>query len=213
MAAGLEPGFVFVIDPVVSADTYEKVLAKVGGRQVEFVFVDDSNGPPIGVERNWGKVPDRIQRIAELRNLMLGAVRQQAPDLFLSVDSDVLLHPDQLANMVSCLDRFDAVGGKCYLNIRGTKDPSYALINKSTGAMRRPDFFGVIKADVIMAIKLMTPAAYTIDYGGGDRRGEDLIWSRRARAAGVRLGFDGRAVAKHVMEPDQRDAYDKRCGF
>jgi hypothetical protein len=160
-------------------------------------------------ERRWN--PPRYQQMVELRNQLLGAVRDQSPDLFLSLDSDILLHPDQLKLMIECLDRFGAVGGRCYMTSSGTRFPSWGRLTRD-GNLQRSDSDGTFPVDVIMAIKLMTPAAYNIDYVL-DIQGEDIGWSRAATRAGVRLGWDGRTIAKHVLAPHLLTPRDPRVGF
>jgi hypothetical protein len=80
------------------------------------------------------------------------------------------------------------------------------------GGLIRVDGRGCHKADVIMAVKLMSPAAYNVDYEV-HRQGEDIGWSIAARKKGVKLGWDGRTVSKHLMTKDALDKIDKRVGF
>lgn len=159
-------------------------------------------------QRRWN--PERYGQMVELRNQLLRGVRERRPDLFLSLDSDILLHPDQLKFMVECLDRFDAVGGRCYMTPSGTRFPSWGRLNR--GMLQRHDAEGTFSVDVIMACKLMTPFAYGVDYAV-DLQGEDIGWSRNATAAGVRLGWDGRVIAKHVLAPHLLTPRDPRVGF
>jgi hypothetical protein len=160
-------------------------------------------------ERRWN--PERYLQMVDLRNQLLETVRAQQPDLFLSLDSDILLHPDQLKLMVECLDRFDAVGGRCYMTSSGTRFPSWGRLTRH-GNLQRTDAEGTFPVDVIMACKLMTPPAYAIDYVL-DIQGEDIGWSRAATQAGVRLGWDGRVIAKHVLAPHLLTPLDPRVGF
>jgi hypothetical protein len=160
-------------------------------------------------KRDWNH--DRYGRMVELRNTLLDVVRKIGPELFLSLDSDILLHPDSIRSMIECLDRFDAVGGKTYMTPAGRRCPSYANLS-AMGHLRRPDSEGVLSVGVIMAIKLMTQPAYNIDYEF-DVHGEDIGWSKAARKAGLTLGWDGRIVNKHIMKPDMLDKFDQRAGF
>ena len=66
--------------------------------------------------------------------------------------------------------------------------------------------------DALLAIKLMSSRAYWIDYRYHGF-GEDLGWAANAKAAGVRLGWTSRCVSKHVMQPDQLEQVDPRCGY
>jgi len=202
-------------------------------RRLELVFVGDEHDPtfytidkfckehqirawlehveePRSVDkRDW--THHRYRRMVDLRNILLNAVRRLNPGLFLSLDSDILLHQDAIYNMLETIGRFDAVGGKTYMTPSGRRAPSYANLTP-TGNLRRPDHDGVIEVQCIMAIKLMTQPAYNIDYEF-DKHGEDIGWSRAARKAGLKLGWDGRIVNKHIMSPDRIDWFDIRAGF
>lgn len=160
-------------------------------------------------EHNWSEA--RIEYMVELRNSLLETVREYGPDYFLSLDSDILLHPEAISGMLSMTNKHAAVGGKTYLT-RNSKLPSYAMINKFSKNMIRTDIDHTVTVDVIMAIKLMTSEAYNINYSY-DRRGEDIGWSLNCKAAGLKLGYDGRYASKHIMERTMLDTIDKRVGY
>lgn len=155
--------------------------------------------------RTWNH--KRYAHMANLRNLGLAAVREHAPDYFLSCDSDILLHPDAILTLLDALEHpaleritFDAVGGKCFMT--DTDQYTSCGMMSRTGGIRRVDTpNGVFACDVIMAIKLMNPAAYAIDYQF-HKHGEDIGWCLAARAAGVRIGWDGRVLSNHVHDRD-----------
>lgn len=159
-------------------------------------------------KRKWNI--ERYDRMAELRNIMLEEVRVIAPEYFLSLDTDILLHPDGIKTLFTCINEADAVGGKCYLSERGRSCPSYAYL--SPHGLRRKDTQNVIMPDVIMAIKLMTPKAYNVDYMS-NKWGEDIGWSVAAKGKGLSLAWDGRVTNKHVMRPELLDKVDFRAGF
>lgn len=200
--AGLQPSYTFVCHP--NDRSWACLLGHAPGCTIVPASFNRGND-----ERRWN--PPRYQQMVELRNELLGAVREQSPDLFLSIDSDILLHPDQLKLMIECLDRFDAVGGRCYMTSSGTRFPSWGRLTRD-GNLQRTDSDGTFPVDVIMALKLMTPAAYNVDYVL-DVQGEDIGWSRAAARAGVRLGWDGRVIAKHVLAPHLLTPRDPRVGF
>lgn len=173
-------------------------------------------------KRTWNM--DRYEVMARLRNTMLEGVRILQPDYFLSLDSDILLGPGVLPQMIDDLDNseFDAVGSKCYLapgprqTGRDGRKPvchvvNYAKLN-SNGNLLRKDQEGFFSVDVLMAIKLMSPKAYHIDYSA-HRQGEDIGWSNAAKAAGLELGWDGRVVSKHCMKPEELHMVDDRVGW
>lgn len=158
--------------------------------------------------RVWSSA--RYRHMVELRNLLLGEVRRQSPDLFLSLDSDILLHPEALELMIGDLGCFDAVGARCYMTATGVSAPSYANLGRE-GSLRRPDSDSVFACQVIMAAKLMSPTAYRVDYRI-HAQGEDIGWSTACTDAGLRLGWEGRVVSKHVLCPGMLDEIDPRVG-
>jgi hypothetical protein len=158
--------------------------------------------------REWN--PPRYRQMVDLRNQLLAAVREQGPDVFLSLDSDILLHPDHLKLMLEDLDRFDAVGARCYMTTSGTRVPSWARLAR--GGLQRLDAEGSFVVDVIMAAKLMTPDAFGVDYEF-DLQGEDVGWSRACARAGLTLGWEGRVISKHVLAPHLLTTRDPRVGF
>lgn len=202
VVADVEPEFVFVCDRRDPSWACIEMLAP-DARIVPCVTTRGRD------ERQWN--PRRYVEMASLRNELLRAVRQAKPDAFLSLDSDILLHPAQLGLLLESLQRFDAVGGRCYMTKTGVKFPSYAMLGKS-GSLQRPDAVGVFEVDVIMAIKLMGPAALEVHYQV-DAQGEDIGWSKACRGHGLRLGWDGRVAAKHVMAPYMLELTDARVGF
>lgn len=178
-------------------------------RPLHVVEVDE---PAAADERDW-TAPGRYEHMARLRNLLLGRVRELEPEYFLSLDSDILIHPLALASMGKLLHErsFGAVGGKAHMKPHGRRAPSYASLT-AAGGLLRFDSSGQFPVDVIMAIKLMTPAAYHVDYVE-DGRAEDVGWSKAARAAGLTLGWDGTHTSKHVMTPEMLHEVDERCGY
>lgn len=205
--AAVRPSFMFVA-PRGDVDTLAVVHEQIaiGG---ERLLILDSAEPLRTDVRVWGQ--ERYTHMARLRNQLLEGVRVLAPSLFLSVDSDILPHPDVVANLIETSRTFDAVGGRLYMTPTGVETPSYGMW-KRDGGIRRADAEGVFKVDVIMALKLMTPQAYHIDYRD-HRHGEDIGWSRACQEAGVRLGWDGRVINKHVLHPTMHGVPDKRLGW
>lgn len=207
--AGLKPGFLFVMDP------NEEPLSTMVHNQAMIKNVDlwvvEVEEAERADSRVWNSI--RYERMVELRNLLLGAVREINPPLFLSLDSDILLHQDSLASMVHVLHDNDAgaVGGKAYMSHTGRTYPSYGRIGYQNN-LQRTDSEGVLKVDVLMAIKLMTPAAFNVDYTY-DGHGEDIGWSKACKEAGLSLYWDGTITNKHVMRPQDLTRIDVRAGF
>lgn len=210
--AELEPGFVFVVDPVEPDFQMVIDLAERYENRLYIVPVDEERADPRRQEKHqWG--PKRYVEMVLLRNGLLRAVRDLKPEVFFSLDSDILLHPDSL---VSALDKmaerdYDAIGLKCYLDA-GLSCPNYAMLRRNKDSISRSNSDGVLTVDVLMAAKLMSCSAYEIDYTW-NINGEDIGWSKNCKDAGLKLGWDGTLVNKHVMRPKDLERIDVRCGY
>lgn len=205
-AVDIEPAFVFVGDP--EDPETEQLIFKTGARILSYQHVSANHFE----ERVWNL--HRYNTMVLLRNRLLQGVRAQSPDHFLSLDSDVLLHDQSVGNMLETLEdnpSWSAVGGKAYLTPKGKEAPTYANLNQNANLIR-PDRDDVFRCDVIMAIKLMTKSAYSVDYKV-HKQGEDIGWSLSCREKGLLLGFDGRVVSKHCMSPEMLNEEDVRCGY
>jgi hypothetical protein len=159
---------------------------------------------------------DRYHHMVELRNQLLGRVRQIAPRHFWSLDSDILPAPDALEKALKEIPRFDAVGMRTYMTPRGYEFSSRGEIVKEALTRDRTDGKLVngpaVPVGVIMASKLLTQKAYSIDYRV-HTHGEDVGWSESCRQAGLTLGWAPEARCKHIMSPDRLDEHDERVGF
>lgn len=200
-AVGVRPEYVFVLD---SADSETASIV----RKHDALIIEHPDNRPSDT-RDWRY--DRYLHMTVLRNRVLQAVRTAGPDLFWSLDSDILVHPEALQCLIESHDRFDAVGGATFMTTAGTSCPSWGMFTRN-GGLRREYATGTFPCEVIMASKLMTPTAYAIDYSA-HRHGEDVGWSLNCRTAGLKLGFDGRIYSKHVMSPDALDRVDSRVGY
>lgn len=204
---GMVPVYAFVIDVRDQSEAMVRDLCAEHGREIRVCHVnEDGNRTDV---RDWNEA--RYHHMVWLRNQLLAVVRQLAPRWFLSLDTDILLAPTVLTNLVASAADYDAVGGKCFLTPQGTGFPSYANLINVNGLMRC-DTEQVIPVDVIMAIKLMSPDAYGVDYEF-HFHGEDIGFCKAMRAKGLTIGFDGRVASKHCMSPADLNVVDLRCGY
>ena len=165
--------------------------------------------------RAWGN-KDSYRHMADLRNSILRYVRGHHPDLYLSLDSDILLHPLAIESMYDTMSAFNAnaVASKTFLD---QVDPDVtnvaAWINPATcQSFRRHLTDGTYPVDVIMAIQMMDNLAYNVNYEYHDM-GEDFGWCKNLKRAGASIYFDGRSKSKHVMSPEWLDVIDPRVGY
>lgn len=199
-------GFIFVIDP--KDETYERICSLSDDDRVAtfFVQIEEEDRDD---RRRWSH--DRLHKMTMLRNLMLKWVRKLGPDHFLSLDSDMLLAEDGILVLMDVADKYDAVGGKAYLTTTGTNCPTYGVWRgpPENGRYTRDDRDYTCKVDVLMAIKLMSPKAYSVDYEYA-RQGEDIGWSLNCWRNGLTFGWVGEVTNRHVMSPDRLGAFDIR---
>lgn len=209
--AGVVPSYLFLGD---ANDVAVERLAKKLLSLDREVFLVHRVEEDHNYKRIWNA--SRYHVMVEIRNRLLAKVREISPAFFLSLDSDILLHEEAIARM-SHMD-YDAVGSRTYMttpppqNSRqsGTSSPSFYVIRD--GRPKRWDHRDVMEVDVIMAIKLMGPRAYNIDYEFHSY-GEDVGWSIACKRSGLRLGWNGVVASKHVMNEKLLSRVDQRCGF
>lgn len=207
--AGLKPAFIFVMDPN-EQPLFEMIQNQCKLNNVD-LYVGEVTEEQREDKRDWHG--ERYHKMVALRNILLEGVRNVAPPLFLSLDSDILLNSEALKSL--CLnfrDEWAAIGGKTYMSHTGREYPSYGILNQVNGFIRRKEADGCWPVDVIMAIKLMKPEAYAIDYVF-DSQGEDIGWSKECKKAGLKLGWDGTHCSKHVMRKDDLEKVDARVGY
>lgn len=218
--ANLTPYFVFTIGTSVD-DTHDLVTETF--RHYGGMWCDEDEDINQHLEpgmRVWNN--SRYNTMVRVRNRLLEMVRVMQPDYFLSLDSDILIHPVALMSLIETLthgvtqrrsrERLlpDAVAGKCYLS-KSSRLPNY-LTKKANGGWHREDQENVFEVDVIMALKLMNTAAYNVDYRH-DPYGEDIGWSLACHDRGLHLVWDGRIASKHCMVPQQLAEVDPRIGW
>jgi len=167
-------------------------------------------------QRNWGDA-GRIKTLAALRNDLLDAVTALQPDLFLSLDSDILACSwEELQILIGDLGYFDAVAPLVMLSKNGTT--SNAFYQRVPGGSRRrvKTFYDVpMPVDVICAAKLMHQEVFSrmdVMYRYHPA-GEDIYWSNRMHESGYSIALDPRVKMKHIMGPDQLDKVDDRVGW
>lgn len=209
-AIEVEPEYAFVLGN--STDNSHVILEEHTNEDRDSLVLSFEPEIDLSQNRNWNTT--RYQEMADCRNQLLNLVREMQPDYFLSLDSDILLNPETLPLLLEDLREHEdwwAVGGKCYMTPAGRWAPSYGF-GLPMGGLDRPDIDGVLPVEIIMAIKLMTPKAYNVDYTTHDK-GEDVAWSTSVRQAGGKLGFDARTTNKHCMTKRMLVDIDPRCGY
>lgn len=164
--------------------------------------------------RSWSD-PDRYHHMAFLRNKLLSTVAQEDPKYFLSLDSDILIHPNLISNLTRSIEvnDFDAVGGLTFLDPVNKDCTNVAMwTDQKMQGFKRVKSIGVHKVDAIMAIKLIKGSALKVGYSYHPM-GEDFGWCKNMKYNDKKIGYDGRVPNKHVMHPKWLGIVDKRVGW
>lgn len=203
--AGLDPEFVFVVP---QGDLSIPVIEQATESPVELIVTDEE---PADDTRVWDA--DRYTRMVYVRNLLLERVRQIGPQVFWSLDSDILPSADCLKLSMELLGDYAAVGQRTFMMLPPhTECTSRARLVEGR-LLDREDAQGWTgPADCIMGAKLMTPSAYGVDYVWSSL-GEDIGWSQECASQKLQLGWDGRVGLKHVMSREWLNKVDQRVGF
>ena len=207
LPSDMKAQYIFAIP---SWDTDSLALAKQW--KAEIIVTEEEK--PDRDPRRWVD-KQRYNEMADLRNKILRRIRQICPRFYLSLDSDILLAPTALQEMIETyeLNEAHAVGGFTFLDSMDPTCTNFAMWDNELGTkFRRVEAPGQHPVDVIMAIKLMGNLAYNINYQYHDL-GEDFGWATAAKRAKVRIFCDGRSPSKHVMQPKWLDIVDKRVGY
>ncbi len=166
---------------------------------------------PASAERDWHR-QERIEYLAALRNRLVGHVRDLNPDLFLSLDSDILVPPwSEFGQLTETT--YDVIAPLAYLSPAGDVITNAFVGRKGTHRRRVPAYAVNVPVDVVAAVKLIQPQVYEHVRYGYHRLGEDFYFSERLTDLGFRLGFTSTVKCKHVMKPEYLHVKDGRIGW
>jgi GT2 family glycosyltransferase len=166
----------------------------------EFEIVVADNNSPIGeaavaaVVTPHGRLVTCLEKGAgPTRN---AAVAASTGEVLAFIDSDCQPHPEWLENGLKGLADFDFVGGRVDVLV---DDPQRKSGAEAFEAVFAFDFDTYInKKGFTGAGNMMCPRSLFEAVGGfSNRVSEDVEWSRRAVAAGFRLGYVHNAVVGH----------------
>lgn len=201
--------FCFAVTPG-SDDTQTVIQRRVLERGADLAVVSIREGLHAN-KRNWGN-PERIETLAACRAALDELVRRESPDVFLSVDSDIVLPPNAM-DLIAGLDSFDVIAPLVYL---GPSTITNAFTDDRRHPIKRlPPHTGVRSVDIVCAAKAVSRRVLMdkkVKYGVSSH-GEEKPWCRAAQDAGYSLGWDPNVKCKHIMSPDQLDREDARIGW
>lgn len=202
------------------------------------VFIARSESEHTDCVHDW--TPQKILKMVHLRNGMIQAVRPMQWDFLLTIDSDIILHPDSLPEML--LEQKSIISPLHWTNIRKGYHPNVWLYDIWDFAYR--EYFGehVSRVKKIYRMnlffeKLAVPGVYQVGGACGCccisrdciEKGldysvipsttiisEDYNFCLRASVLGLDIYVDTRHPAFHLYEPEQMagavDFYKKWYG-
>ena len=166
----------------------------------EFEIVVADNASPAGLEAVEKVVRGRARVVVcgekgagPNRN---AGVAASAGEILAFIDSDCQAEPEWLEKGVAGLERFDVVGGHVKVLV---DDPDRKSAAEAFEAVFAFDFETYINKKGFTGAGNMLCRRSTFDAVGGFSNGvsEDVEWSRRAVAAGYRLGYVPDAIVGH----------------
>jgi len=160
--------------------------------------------------RRWST--KRYATMATLRNRLLERVCCLAPDRFLSLDSDILLESSKtISELVRLTETMDVVAPLTYMTPEGVEFPNTMTWVGPAGnrALRwTPYPIGTLyKADVVMAVVMMTPPVYSKARYQVHPQGEDLGWAASCAEHGFALWSASWLYTPHIMHRWQLESY------
>lgn len=199
-------GFIFITAPHDPETIRELVRWSEAHPQVTCFDIvtnydEPHDGHPEG-SRIWTHA--KYAKMATLRNQLLDLVTCREPDLFFSLDSDILLeNPNTIRYLAQLSAHLPAISPLLYMTPQNIDFPSTMswLDNPGERAARAPDYpIGtVFQTDVIMAAKMMTPDVYRRVRYEFHHQGEDLGWSAQAARLGIPLYAATTIYCPHIM--------------
>jgi hypothetical protein len=163
--------------------------------------------------RSWNR--GKYEKMATLRNHLLDTVVSMQPDVFFSLDSDILLESDKTLEILAerALSGV-AVSPLSYMFPSDERYPSVmSWVDRIGGKARRMlDKYPIgtnFKAEIIMAAVAMPKHVYETTRYTAHRQGEDLGWSTTATMAGHELWCSSDLYGAHIMHKDMLEPYLK----
>lgn len=160
-------------------------------------------------KRQWNM--PRWRDMADMRNRLLGYVREIEPHYALSLDTDILLPPNAISTLLEemLLIGADGISPLMYMTPGGERYPNAMDLDGKSRVRIESETFIV---PACFAAVLMNERLYQIDYAPHPA-GEDLGWANNVADAGLLLALCPSVKAKHVMAREMADSVDPRVGF
>lgn len=161
--------------------------------------------------RQW--TMSKYHNMVNLRNSLLGTVREIEPEYYFSLDSDILIKNSVTLELLINHIRSgaDAVNTLMFMTPFDTKFPSVMTWkNDLENRAYREDNYPLgqfFKADVIMAAKMMSKEVYKNVNYEFHIQGEDLGWSTDAKRKNYSLFCASYIYTPHIMHQEMLQSF------
>jgi cellulose synthase/poly-beta-1,6-N-acetylglucosamine synthase-like glycosyltransferase len=180
------------------------------------------------------KTDGQYERFATLRNMVLDYVLSTDADYYVSIDSDIVVHPDLVSRLVAQMEarpEYGMIGAIVNNTRRRDMKRKYPRaiynfgkkldkINKGSQIRMKPlckfkryEFIDVDYTGACMILNMKMLRENPEVRWGPHRQGEDLYMCERIDEAGYKIGVDTSIVTLHLMDEtigaEDREAFDK----
>lgn len=180
-----------------SNDTTEEILL---AHNVDVIYHPALGRPINEIEAHvWGDIKT-YDYMAALRNLLLDVAIGREADYFFSLDSDILLPPNGLINLLAYSSKHPGVTSPAVNMSQLPSEKAWNVMQWSAGGVDRlsvPDTSGQV--DVVMAAMLLDNYAMAKCRWKGSNHGEDVGFSLDAHQKAIPLWWVPQVMCSHLM--------------
>ena len=197
-SAGLEPHIVCLY-----SESSDETLELLTGAGVEVIYDDEPGRSTSEIEgHNWGHF-ETYDYMSRIRNRLTDHVRNSGADLFLSLDTDIILPPGGLSELVEYSSTHPGVVSPAVnmswqavaWNVMNWTQPDFHL----SAAYRAPGVPSEGHVEILMAAMLLDRVAMTVCEWRPHVQGEDVGFGQSAREHGVDLWWVPSISCDHHM--------------
>jgi hypothetical protein len=203
-------GFIFEVSPDDMRTVQSLIAWKKIDKRIPFFLIKERKDIPHFEHFNNGRqwTMSKYHNMVALRNSLLDSIREQEPDYYFSLDSDVLIqNPNTIELLIGHIKNgADAVAPLMYMTPFDKRFPSVmSWANKEEWKAKREEFYPIgtyFKSDIIMAAKMMSKKTYSSINYEFHSQGEDVGWCKNAALAGLDLYSASYIYAPHIMHEE-----------
>jgi len=166
-------------------------------------------------QRSKNRKGDNYAKFATIRNMVLDYVLGTDAEYYVSVDSDIIVHPDMVSSLVKRMKdnpEYGMIGAIVNNTMIGDKSRKYphAIYNfgVQTATIKRPlckfknkgEFFQVAYTGACMIMRMDMLRKHPDIRWGPHRQGEDIYMCDRIEEYGWKIGIDTSVVTLHQMD-------------